>query len=228
MMGRLAISGLAALLAACTGRGVDRTGAVPARAALEVRPVADGDPWLRVIAAPAQDPRAAHVVEITTETVYSHRLPPIETTRIRASTKPALVELVAQAGPAPGGLAPGYEQERADRWSLLAVHVDDGLMLGPDVLVKLAWDPAQGDPSPAPQPSGVLLLLGPDDARAFERLTTEYEGCRLAILQGDEVLMAPTVNEPIGGGQIQVHPGTEGSAEELYVRLTGQPAPAHP
>jgi hypothetical protein len=229
MPSRSMIAGIAALLAACTGRGIDRTGAVPVRGTLEVRPVADGDPWLGTIAATAQGTLAAHDVEVTTETAYSDRLPPLQITKIRAGTKGTLTALVERAEPAPSGLRPGYEREREDRWSLLAVRVDEGMTLGADVLVTLAWGQTRGDQAPAaPEPEGVYLLLGPDDGPAFEQLTLAHDGRRLAILQGDEVLMAPTVNEPIGGGQILINPGTDGTAADLYQRLTGQPAPPHP
>jgi hypothetical protein len=224
MAWRTIIAALAASLAACTGRGIDRTDAVPVRASLAVRPVADGDAWVGTIAAAAQDPLAASGVEISSQTSYSHRLPPVEVRSIRGA-KRSLVELAERVGPAPAGLATAYEHERDERWSLVVVRVDEGMVLGPTTLVKLAW---ASEPAERAEPEGVVLLLSPDDGERFEQLTIEHDGRRLAIVDGDEVLMAPTVHEPIGGGQLLISPGSDGTAADLYQRLSGQPAPAGP
>lgn len=221
------IAGLAALVAACTGTGIERGDAVAVRATLSVRPVADGDPYVERLATTAQD--TLPEVETTVETLYSDRLPPVEAWRVRAGSKGTLVELVARAGSPPAGSAVGYEHEQLQggesRWSVVLVHDDRGLVLGPDTRVKLAWG---SGPIEQRQIEGVYLLLGSADGRAFEQLTIEQVGRRLAILDGEDVLTAPTVHEPIGGGQILIRPGNDGSAGELYQRLTGAQPPEAP
>lgn len=219
------IAGLAASLAACTGRGIDRSDAVLVRASLAVRPVADGDPWVDTIAATAQGTLSAPDVEVAEEVMTSRSLPPVRSRRIHARAKPTLVDLVGRAGPAPAGLAAAYERERDDRWGLVVVRIDGGMELGPATAATLAWGT---EPADQREPEGVYLLLDRDDGQRFESLTIEHDGRRLAIVAGDEVLMAPTVQEPIGGGQLLISPGLEGTAVDLYERLTGHLAPPRP
>lgn len=219
---------LAASLAACTGRGIDRSDAVPIRASLAVRPVADGDPWVGTVAATAQGTLTAPAIEISSQTLWSRSLPPVEALAMRGP-KVTLEALARQAGPVPAGLAVAYEHEREDRWSLVVLRADEGVVLDVTTLVTLAWAPEPADQSKAEaDPEGVYLLLSPDDGERFERLTIEHDGRRLAIVDGDEVLMAPTVAEPIGGGQLLITAGADGSSAELYQRLSGQPAPVRP
>jgi hypothetical protein len=221
----LSIVGLAAVLAACTGQGIDRSHAVPVRASLEVRPVADGDPWVNTVAATAQGTLSASDVEVAEEIMTSRSLPPVRSQRIHAREKPALVELARRTGPAPAGMALAYERERDDWWGLVVVRVDEGMALSPATAVTLAW---AKEPGEQPDPEGVYLLLDRDDGERFETLTIEHDGRRLAILAGEEVLMAPTVLEPIGGGQLLITPGGGASAIDLYERLTGLDAPPRP
>ena len=221
----LSIAGLAAALAACTGQGIDRSHAVPVRASLAVRPVADGDPWVGTVAATAQGTLSASGIEVVEEVMTSRSLPPVRSQRIHAREKPALVELARRAGPAPAGLAVAYERERDDWWGLVVVRVDEGMELSPATAVTLAW---AEEPGRRPDPEGVYLLLDRDDGEQFETLTIEHDGRRLASLAGEEVLMAPTVQEPIGGGQLLVSPGAGASATDLYERLTGLDAPPRP
>lgn len=227
MLRRSLIVGLGVSMVACMGTGIERSGAVAARATLSIRPVADGDPYVETVAAAAQD--TLPEVVVTSETIYSRRLPPVDSLRLRAGSKMTLVDAVERAGPVPTGLAVAYEHEAEQpdqpRWSMVVVRRDEGMVLGPDTLVKPAWAPATKEPQ---ELEGVFLLLGPDDGRAFEQLTIAHDGRRLAILDRDEVLMAPTVQEPIGGGQIMISPGGDSSAAELYERLTGAPLPAPP
>lgn len=233
------IAGLAALLAACTGAGIDRGDAVPVRATLAIRPVADGDPYVETLAATAQDtlvePRAEAgpepAVEVTPHTLYSARLPPVDTWQLHAGSKETLADLVRRAGPVPPGLAVAYEEisgavvPASSRWSVLALRSDQGMVLGPDTRVKMAWASQTEQHSGL---DGVYLLLDRDDARAFEQLTIEHDGRRLAIVDGDDVLLAPTVNEPIGGGQLLITPGGPVSAAAIFERLAGAPPPPAP
>lgn len=231
----LSIAALAAALSACTGQGIDRSDAVPIAANLAVRPVADGDPFVDTLAATAQDTLAGPELEarmgpridVTQQVMTSRSLPPVRSQRISSTTRERLVELVDRAGPAPAHLSAAYERERDDRWSLVVVRAHEGMELAPTTLVKLAWGT---EPREQGEPEGVYLLLDREDGQAFERLTLEHDGRRLAIMTGDEVLMAPTVQEPIGGGQLLITAGNGSSAGDLYQRLTGHaaPAPARP
>ena len=219
----LLIAGLAAMLTACTGRGMDMTGAVPVRAHLEVRPVADGHPWVDGVAADAQGTLAG--AEVIVDTLSSRSLPPVHSQQVHAGTKGSLVGLVERAGPVPAGLRVAYERKQDDRWVLVAVREGEGMTLGSGTLVKAAWGSEPGEHQSA---EGVFLLLERGDAVRFEQLTVEHDGRRLAILDGDEALMAPVVQEPVGGGQILITPGPQGTVEELYERLAGQPPPPRP
>jgi preprotein translocase subunit SecD len=224
MVRQTIVAVLAASLAACTGRGIDRSNAVPIRASLAVRPVADGDPWVGTVAATAQGTLTAPAIEISSQTLSSRSSAPVVAHWMRGP-KATLEELARRAGPAPAGLAVAYERERDDRWSLVVLRAHAGMVLDVTTLVTLAWAP---EPADQAEPEGVYLLLSSDDGERFEQLTIEHDGRRLAIVDGDEVLMAPTVTEPIGGGQLLITPGADGSAGELYQRLSGQPAPPRP
>ena len=123
------------------------------------------------------------------------------------------------AGPKPKDLALAYEHVPDGRWTLVMVQEDEGFSLGSTTRVKLTRD---GDDD------SLYLLLGREDGRLFETLTTEYDGRRLAILDGDNVLTTPTVSEPIRGGQLRIDGGEPGSAVELFEALTGQRATEAP
>ncbi len=135
--------------------------------------------------------------------------------RVRSDSKDALREAVTVAGSKPAGLALAYEPEPDGRFTLMMVHQDEGFSLGSSTRVKLTRDD-DGD--------ALYLLLGREDGRLFEALTTEYEGRRLAILDGDNVLTTPTVNEPIRGGQMLIDGGEGESVAELHEALTGRRA----
>lgn len=197
---------------------------MPVRASLAVRPVADGDPWVGTVAATAQGTLVAPAVEISSRTLHGSRSAPVQAHTLRG-TRATLEQLAERAGPAPTNLAVAYEHERDDRWSLLVLRVDEGMVLDVTTLVKLAWAPGPAEQAEA---EGVYLLLSPDDGERFEQLTIEHDGRRLAIVDGDEVLAAPTVVEPVGGGQLLITAGGDSTAAELYERLSGQLAPIRP
>jgi hypothetical protein len=215
------IVGLLAAVAACTGAGIDARDAIPARAMLSIRPVADGDPYVEAVANAARAGVAG--VHVQRELMPSQRYPPIDSVRVRAPAKESLIEAVGRAEPVPPDLAVRYEDEgpypgqpERSRWALVVIRTDQGMVLGSDTKVK----PTTARDDVEHEDVGVYLLLGSDDARAFEQLTIDHEGRRLAILADEEVLMSPVVNEPIGGGQILVSPGHR-SAGELLEKLTG-------
>ncbi|MCA9649200.1 MAG: hypothetical protein H6712_13990 [Myxococcales bacterium] len=217
------------LVTACTGRGVDRSDAVPLRAALEIRPIVDGDPFEEVLAETAQGtrPLPEHVspyapleVEVEHGELGSPVRPPIPTTRVVASSRATLEQALRQAGPVPAGRAVVYEQQPDERWTMLVVDTTEGLVLGPDTGLTL------GEGEPGSGYEGVFLLLPPQDAQTFERLTRDHQGGRLAIIEGDEVLLAPTVQEPVPGGTVLITPGTNDTPASTFERLAGRPAPA--
>lgn len=218
---------LVALACACTGRGIDRSDAMPLRATLEIRPVADGDPFEQVLADTAQGarPLPPHVSPYAPLDVFveegqqtSPALPPVPVFHIRAGSKETLEQLVRQSEPAPSGRAVAYEPRSDGQWALMVVDTTEGFVLGPQTGLKLApGDPGSGH-------HGVYLLMSPEDGVAFERLTRKYEWRRLAILDRDEVLLAPTVQEPVSGGEVLLHPGTDGTPQAMLERLAG-PAP---
>lgn len=73
----------------------------------------------------------------------------------------------------------------------------------------------------------LAFRLDGQGTRTFCRLTREYTGKRFAILLDNQVLTAPTINEPICGGSGQITGGfTAESAQELAVMLRAGALPA--
>lgn len=84
-------------------------------------------------------------------------------------------------------------------------------------------------PSIDQQTQGWVLAFRMDGqgTRIFCRLTQEYTGQRFAILLDNEVLTAPTINEPICGGSGQITGGfTPETANELAIMLNAGALPA--
>jgi preprotein translocase subunit SecD len=50
----------------------------------------------------------------------------------------------------------------------------------------------------------VLVVLTGEGREQFSRITTEYTGVRLAVIIDGFVVSAPTIVEPISGGQFQI------------------------
>ncbi|MEV5963126.1 hypothetical protein AB0L70_15260 [Kribbella sp. NPDC051952] len=73
----------------------------------------------------------------------------------------------------------------------------------------------------------VRLTLDDEGKRLFSQLTTDLAkkqppANQLAIVVGDEVAIAPTVNEPITAGQIQISGNyTRADVEALAAKITG-------
>ena len=85
------------------------------------------------------------------------------------------------------------------------------------------------NPSIDQQTQGWVLAfrLDPQGTRIFCRLTQEFTGQRFAILLDNQVLTAPTINEPICGGSGQITGGfTAESANELAILLRAGALPA--
>jgi protein-export membrane protein SecD len=87
----------------------------------------------------------------------------------------------------------------------------------------------RANPSTDPQ-TGQFVLSFALDSRGttqFCRITREYTGRRFAILLDNQVLTAPTINEPICGGSGQISGNfTAESANELAVMLRAGALPA--
>jgi preprotein translocase subunit SecD len=87
------------------------------------------------------------------------------------------------------------------------------------------------DPLGAP---AIAVTLSADDARAFEAVTRECVGSRLAIVLDGDVVSIPVVMEPIAGGSVQIALGTGGGtlaelealAGRIAVSLVAPPLPS--
>jgi preprotein translocase subunit SecD len=85
------------------------------------------------------------------------------------------------------------------------------------------------NPSTDPQTGEFVLAfqLDSEGTRLFCRLTRDYTGQRFAMLLDNQVLTAPTINEPICGGSGQISGNfTAQSANELAVVLRAGALPA--
>jgi preprotein translocase subunit SecD len=67
---------------------------------------------------------------------------------------------------------------------------------------------------------GIQVQLTAGGTQAFEDLTSGLVGKQIAIVQDGVVLSAPTVQEPITSGAVQVGNLSETAAEELAQRLS--------
>lgn len=88
---------------------------------------------------------------------------------------------------------------------------------------------ARASPSSDGQTGEIVLSfqLDSEGARIFCRITRDYTQQRFAILLDDQVLTAPTINEPICGGSGQISGNfTAQSASELAVMLRAGALPA--
>ncbi len=64
----------------------------------------------------------------------------------------------------------------------------------------------------------VSVQLSPQSTAAFHELTKKSVGERIAITLDDHVIMAPTVNEPIDGGRVQINLGGFKSQYDLEIK----------
>ena len=88
---------------------------------------------------------------------------------------------------------------------------------------------ADARPSSDPQTGQIVFSFRLDSqgARQFCRISREYTGQRFAILLDNQVLTAPTINEPICGGSGQISGNfTPQAASELAVMLRAGALPA--
>lgn len=75
--------------------------------------------------------------------------------------------------------------------------------------------------------SGTPVLqvqLNGADRSSFALLTGRNVGKQIAIVVGGHVYAAPTVNQPIADGTLQISGPDEAELSELLAKLSGQPA----
>jgi hypothetical protein len=218
------------LLLGCTARGPSREGAVPITARLALRPAADGEPWVRDIAdaigleqelhselradgTPAE--RGVPSIEVSQNVISSEYFPAVHAMRIHSARRESLADALTrardQATTLAGDIVPVYEHA-TDGWDLLFVHDAGGFELEPGAVAKL-------EPGRDGEDAGVAVFLGEGDGVRFEQLTREQLGRRVAVLDGDESLMIPTVKDVIPGGTLWITAGADEPPDALFARL---------
>jgi preprotein translocase subunit SecD len=69
----------------------------------------------------------------------------------------------------------------------------------------------------------LTIHLNDKDSATFEDWTREHTGERLAVLIGDDVVVAPTIQAAISGGDIQINGDfTKEDVEALLDKITGR------
>jgi hypothetical protein len=97
-------------------------------------------------------------------------------------------------------------------WRTFVVRESDALRVSEVAGLSLVDTPF-GD-------QAVNVRFTPEDGAAFAELTARYVGHKLAILVGDEVEMAPVLQETIAGGRLQIT--VRGDPDALLRRLRGE------
>lgn len=65
----------------------------------------------------------------------------------------------------------------------------------------------------------IRVRLGPEDGRSFAALTTQAVGQRLAVIQDEEVLMAPLIREPLTDDSFEITLGSATTRAEVEAAL---------
>ncbi|MFY0537983.1 SecDF P1 head subdomain-containing protein [Nannocystis pusilla] len=87
-------------------------------------------------------------------------------------------------------------------------------------LRKLAAADLIEGPDNRPQ---IRVRLTPEDSQRFAALTAEHRGHRLAVIQDDEVLTAPTLLEPLTTGELEIpSPRRRAEAQAALDHLLGR------
>ncbi len=107
----------------------------------------------------------------------------------------------------PEGTTIGFTRtwrRRDDHWRLyfrpLLVEAEPSMSLDDAADSRISYDETTGSPV-------VNIELGPRGTSEFAQLTSASVGRRLALIRGDEVLMAPLIQERVSGGRIRVDMG---------------------
>lgn len=69
----------------------------------------------------------------------------------------------------------------------------------------------------------LTIHLNDRDSKTFEDWTRDHTGERLAVLVDDEAILAPTIEQAISGGDIQISGNfTQKDVEDLLNKITGR------
>lgn len=109
--------------------------------------------------------------------------------------------------PLPDGTMVAFEHEWRSTeggWRLvfrpLLVEAEPSMSLDDVTDARVAYDERDGTPL-------VAITFGPRGTGELARLTTARVGKRLALARGDEVIMAPTIEEPVAEGHLRISMG---------------------
>ena len=180
---------------------------------VEIRPVADDDPWVAALGLVIQPAGADGPIA----EVERGSTPQGETTwTFRAKTPRHLreaIEGVVTAGdakPQPEHLELVFEalidRESGDLHTAYFVTREQGLAL--DSGTRAAY--LEDGPMPV-----ILLKMTEADGERFAALTDEYLGKRLAMIVDGVCLSAPAVHEKIDGGEVQLTSGPPSAKKAL-------------
>lgn len=219
-MSRLAL--LAATALACAPHGPPLAGEVALARPIALLPIDACDGALEKIA-DASDAAGAGLGR-DQQTYFSDRLPPEQEVFATGPSRQALQTFLG-ARPdlaPPAGRRYGYEEVVAHdgvaRWRMHCM-LAQGLELRALASASVV-DEEDGRVT-------VRIAMTAADARAFRALTESHLDRRIAIVDGDEVLMAPVVKTPIPGGVVSIDLGAGEreprlAANELLGRLLGR------
>lgn len=111
---------------------------------------------------------------------------------------------------APDSYRYAYERERDEhgdeRWRVHCLASSYALLPGDLVDARIVEDPHDGRPR-------IRVELGPDDRKDLAELTASFVGRRIAVVTGDEVLMAPLVTQPLLTGVLEISPADRSRPE---------------
>ncbi|EDM80136.1 hypothetical protein PPSIR1_35837 [Plesiocystis pacifica SIR-1] len=179
----------------------------PLGRALVVAPLADAHPWsmaLLTAAAHRDDPDDSELeASLGRRTGAAGR--PAPDPILRAPERATLEALLASheaAHARPEGLRPVYLDE-GESWRLLFVEDADAVEVGPGQgLLRLVDTPAG---------LRLRLRLAKEPGAALRALTEARVGDRVALVDGDVVLMLPTIHEAITSGELELPPFPSGA-----------------
>lgn len=126
-----------------------------------------------------------------------------------------LVDYTATPEQLQSGIAPVGAEILPYREGGGVIAVKRTAMITGDQLVnaQLSYDPQTGEP-------GVTMTLNGAGGKRFAQITTENTGKQFAIIVDNEVISAPSINEPILGGSARISGSfTTESANQLAIAL---------
>lgn len=216
---------LALALAPAVGAGCTSaaTAELELRRPLRLTPVADPKGALqRVVEAVRADTHGGLDIAEATVAANDHA-PMIHENYVTGPEKHVLEDYIRthpELAP-PFGSTFGYERQRdPDGRVLWRMHClqQGGLELRKLMAAALVEGADDGRPR-------IRVRLAPEDAHSFADLTARHIGQRIAVVQDDEVLMAPVVLQTLTGGEFEILLGaaqTRGEAESALNQLLGR------